>query len=514
MTIASEISKLQRNITNAYNAISEKGGTVPAQKNMDNLATAVESISSGGGSSSKYGVTIDNFLGDVDANGVLQDPITPMNLTFNGVKSLGTKLSNAFYQNKNVGEVVFPDLEDVSLFYALGSTFGYSSTTKALFPKLNTVTGSSAFSQTFNNAVVSEVDFSSLTSITGSFSFQHTFISCKIKNLEFPKLTTITGTNFQSCFNSNISLETVSFPKLTSIQSFNNTFAYCSGLTTVSFPELATITQSSSGLQDCFSGCSSLVSITFPKLSYVGGGNCFWRTFQNCTSLKDIYFPALNSQSFNNYTSFGYSMLKGVTGCTVHFPKKLESVIGSWSDVQNGFDGTNTVVLFDLVEPRWIKSEYVMGKLDPEVGGMIGSFYTAEWSPFTSMQDAMAYVGQGSVMNSLTYKFTSDSGSVVEAAYVPDGTETIPGDFSLWFVVTDSNENKKYISVDDTVITYNDDYTVMNWSYTNSGDSYSGSFELPNNTSEADLAPVQCTSTLHNGVEDGTTEIYIKFIEE
>lgn len=313
---------------------------------VTNYATANVNVPAG--SPQKFGATIDNFLGDVDANGVLQDPITPMNLTFNGVKSLGTKLSNAFYQNKNVGEVVFPDLEDVSLLYALGSTFGYSSTTKALFPKLNTVTGSSAFSQTFNNAVVSEVDFSSLTSITGRSSFQNTFLSCKIKNLEFPKLTTITGTNFQACFNSNISLETVSFPKLTSIQSFNNTFAYCSGLTTVSFPELATITQSSSGLQDCFSGCSSLVSITFPKLSYVGGGNCFWRTFQNCTSLKDIYFPALNSKSFNNYTSIGFSMLQGVTGCTVHFPSNLQSVIGSWSDVQNGFGGTNTTVLFDL----------------------------------------------------------------------------------------------------------------------------------------------------------------------
>ena len=41
-------------------------------------------------------------------------------------------------------------------------------------------------------------------------------------------------------------------------------------------------------------------------------------------------------------------MLSGVTGCTVHFPSNLESVIGSWSDVTDGFDGTNTTVLFDL----------------------------------------------------------------------------------------------------------------------------------------------------------------------
>ena len=41
-------------------------------------------------------------------------------------------------------------------------------------------------------------------------------------------------------------------------------------------------------------------------------------------------------------------MLRGVTGCTVHFPSNLESVIGSWSSVTNGFGGTDTVILFDL----------------------------------------------------------------------------------------------------------------------------------------------------------------------
>ena len=33
---------------------------------------------------------------------------------------------------------------------------------------------------------------------------------------------------------------------------------------------------------------------------------------------------------------------------TVHFPANMQSVIGSWSDVVNGFNGTNTTVLFDL----------------------------------------------------------------------------------------------------------------------------------------------------------------------
>jgi hypothetical protein len=59
-------------------------------------------------------------------------------------------------------------------------------------------------------------------------------------------------------------------------------------------------------------------------------------------------FPALTSTSFGSYTNQFNNMLRMVTGCTVHFPSNLQSVIGSWSDITAGFGGTNTVVSFDL----------------------------------------------------------------------------------------------------------------------------------------------------------------------
>lgn len=49
MSIASELLALQTHITNAYGAVNDKGGTIPANKNMANLATAIASISGGGG---------------------------------------------------------------------------------------------------------------------------------------------------------------------------------------------------------------------------------------------------------------------------------------------------------------------------------------------------------------------------------------------------------------------------------------------------------------------------------
>ena len=58
MTIASAIQDLNDGILDAYTAVSTKGGTVPADKNIDNLPTAINSIQTGGGGDIEY-----DFLG-------------------------------------------------------------------------------------------------------------------------------------------------------------------------------------------------------------------------------------------------------------------------------------------------------------------------------------------------------------------------------------------------------------------------------------------------------------------
>ena len=52
MSIASELTALNGYILGAYDEVTNKGGTVPQNKNMANLATAIASISGGGGGSS------------------------------------------------------------------------------------------------------------------------------------------------------------------------------------------------------------------------------------------------------------------------------------------------------------------------------------------------------------------------------------------------------------------------------------------------------------------------------
>lgn len=67
MSIASELSALNGYILGAYDEINDKGGTVPANKNMANLASAIGSISTGSSTT-----------------------ITPLNVTENGTYTAPT----------------------------------------------------------------------------------------------------------------------------------------------------------------------------------------------------------------------------------------------------------------------------------------------------------------------------------------------------------------------------------------------------------------------------------------
>ena len=100
------------------------------------------------------------------------------------------------------------------------------------------------------------------------------------------------------------------------------------------------------GLYHCFSNCKTITSFESNNVTSIDRYGLTWCfSFTKITSLS---FPALTSSSFGSNTNQFNNMLTGVTGCTVHFPSNLQSVIGSWDSVTNGFGGTNTTVLFDL----------------------------------------------------------------------------------------------------------------------------------------------------------------------
>lgn len=238
MSIASAILAKQQQIADSYTAVSNKGGTLPATQNLNNLPTAINSIPSG------------NIIG------------VPREIS-SGVYQMPTS-SFTFNLPSNVTDVGYQGLQ-----YVLSSSLGLTS-----------------------------VDLSNLTTLSGGHAL-------------------------------------------------SAAFSFCNNLASVNFSNLATIS-GSEALLHTFNSCISLTSVTFPSLASINADRAIVSAFANCTFLTSISFPALTSTSFGTYTNQFDDMLSGVTGCTVHFPSNLQSVIGSWTSVSAGFSGTNTTVLFDL----------------------------------------------------------------------------------------------------------------------------------------------------------------------
>lgn len=165
----------------------------------------------------KYGATIDNFLGDVDANGVLQKPTGKIDLVFDGVRGIGSKAMHyTFYNNTNISSV---DLSSLTTVDNNGLEYTFASCSN-----------------------LTNADLSSLTTV-GSYGLQGTFNACSnLTNIDLSSLTTVGSSGLFYAFYGCGKLTTISFPSLTDVQtnSFgsstpNNAFRSCNALTEIHF---------------------------------------------------------------------------------------------------------------------------------------------------------------------------------------------------------------------------------------------------------------------------------------
>lgn len=279
MSIATAITAAQTKVANAYTAVNSKGGTLPATQNLTNLPTAINSIPSGSGSSTKYGANMDNILGDVNASGVIQKPTGQADIVFTGVQDVSNMgLSYAFYGKSSVKTLTFPNLTQISGSSGLSSMFtSCTSLTSASFPELTTISGANAFMQTFYGCTaLTSVSFSKLATLSNSGSYSYALYQ---------------------------------------------TFQGCTNLTSVSFPELTTIS-GGQALSSCFYGCTKLASISFPKLTTISNNTAFGNStynymFYNCTALRQIHFKSTASSAV--MATSGYSTKWGATNATIYF---------------------------------------------------------------------------------------------------------------------------------------------------------------------------------------------------
>ena len=319
----------------------------------------------GGGSNSKYGVEIDNLLGDIDNQGKLLSPgwlsSSSFSASFNGVTEISGYALQYKFSHTKCTSLSFPDLLYLNYEYALDNVCSYSTVVSISMPELLEINASYAMPSAFAGTALTNVSLPKLTQVYSSLG--HCLDRCfgninTSLTASFPELTLLFGTSCAAnlFYFTDLSNQSVAImPKLTEAvgNSVLNQAFHTTNISVNPIPNVETI----AGLQAMYAAFygASFSSFSFEKLSSlitsrvgVSLGSTLRNCFQNCTNLTTLSFPALTSQSFGDKTNHFNSMLSGCSNVTVHFPSNLQSVIGSWSDVTNGFGGTNTTVLFDL----------------------------------------------------------------------------------------------------------------------------------------------------------------------
>ena len=196
------------------------------------------------------------------------------------------------------------------------------------------------------------IDLSSLEQVSGSYALYYAFFECSgITSINLGLLSEIRGSHaFEGAFGYCTGVTNINLSSLTTISgvySCQQMFQRCENIVGLDLSVLTSITMQY-GCYAMFTECYSLTTVNFCSLTILTSNRALYSMFSGCRSLTTLSFPSLTPSSFGSQTSQFNSMLSGVTGCTVHFPSNIQTKIGSWSDVTNGFSGTNTTVLFDL----------------------------------------------------------------------------------------------------------------------------------------------------------------------
>ena len=356
MSIADELQAYNDGLLDAYDAVDAKGGTIPANKNLDNLPTAIGTISGGGGGAldpeqvyrdtrpadwmvmPEIGENEDNvvyclLMTDKDATSEV-----PVSFSFED-NSLGTKTlefgttdaQGLFTPNSSLtvtstGDSVAQTLQ-LSDFGNLTSngqkqlmcklsgtdvlskiTTGSSTTAsnnlfrKRIFEvkaKATQVSEFSVVSIGSNDQNSANIRYFSLLGSNQIQNFSTFFYSCRslvcVLNLD-----TSSGTNFATMFYNCSSLTTIPQLDTSSGTNFGGMFASCYSLTAI--PQLDT--SSGTSFSQMFYGCAILTTIPLLDTS---SGTAFNGMFYDCRNLTAV--PQLNTSSGTNFSGmFNYCL--------------------------------------------------------------------------------------------------------------------------------------------------------------------------------------------------------------
>lgn len=256
-TISDKLVRLNEVKQQIKQSIINKGVAVADTDTFASYATKIGEIQSGGGGEvvdkTKFGVSIDNILGNVDAEGTL----TPANagdfvLDLTGVKAIsGLRMfTNMFTFNQKIKAVYAPDLKELAA-YAFENAFFLSHADTAIFG-IETIqkTWYDVFEYAFQGYNrTRDVRFPELKSTYADYAMRGICAECTVNaSTMFPKLEEISGTQALGDFCKDLVDNTALFPKVKKItgatSSYLATFYTYSGYKTAvfKFPEATEFT--------------------------------------------------------------------------------------------------------------------------------------------------------------------------------------------------------------------------------------------------------------------------------
>lgn len=299
--IATNLNTIDGSLSDIKTAIVNKG--VTPSGNITTFATAIDNIPSSGGSTPIKRAVKANYY--VDTNGVVHNLYKDSNETVvlnANATTLSDGTSDVFLSIASETTIEKLDLSAIES----GSPDG-----------IDNLYYSSVIIN--NNSDLTVVDLSSL--ITLDFSINFSWCG-NLAEVYMPALTTIDVGGSLDHFIENTDVTEFKLDNLTDIVGGS----------------LAYFLAKAQGV---------IGDYTFPKLSNISSSEALNYAFVD-SSISAIYFPALTSQSFGNDNTQFDNMLLGCSNVTVHFPSNLPGIIMSMPAAGRGFDGSGTIILFDL----------------------------------------------------------------------------------------------------------------------------------------------------------------------
>ena len=306
-TIAEQLTSLANTKAAIKQSIIDKGVSVADTDPFSAYPAKIGQISGGGAPATKYGVSLDNLLGNVDANGVYQLSDAPFTFDATSIKKLPWLAQDLFmykfFRSNLTGTVDFSNYthgdvtSSVSQYFT--QAFSYTGVQKLITPREKSNEAyKMSFYQSFQHCdALKEIVFSNPRISSDTFGFAEAFQYCDFSNAS------------------------INFDIITSIgaNGFYGAFKYCKLQQEIRFTNLTEITNKYA-LREAFSQTTGCKRYFFPSLTSVTSdafGSSTRLTWYNATDVEEIHFRADMQATIEAVT--GYSSKFGATNCTIFF---------------------------------------------------------------------------------------------------------------------------------------------------------------------------------------------------